>query len=168
MYGRRRVGKSTLIREAIKDRPHIFYQATRVTSSLNLEAFKTEVARALGSDELLTGITDWLAVLHYLARAAEHHRGLIVVLDEFPYLTDADPALPSVVQKLWDSEATRTEYGRGNDRRYFVLYAKAGFTTALKRRAATQSGIALHTPQTMLRAQSTGTRSRKKRARPDA
>ena len=108
VYGRRRVGKSTLIREAIKDRPHIFYQATRVTSSLNLEAFKTEVSRALGADELLTGITDWLAVLHYLARAAEHHRGLIVVLDEFPYLTDADPALPSVVQKLWDSGAPRT------------------------------------------------------------
>ena len=63
--------------------------------------------------------------------------------------------------------ATRTEYDRGNDRRYFVLYAKAGFTAALKKRAATESGIALHTPQTMLRAQSTGTRPRKKRARPD-
>jgi uncharacterized protein len=58
VYGRRRVGKSTLIREAIRDRPHIFYQATRVTSSLNLEAFKTEVSRALGTDELLTGITE--------------------------------------------------------------------------------------------------------------
>jgi uncharacterized protein len=56
VYGRRRVGKSNLIREAIKDRPHIFYQATRVTSSLNLEAFKAEIARALGADELLTGI----------------------------------------------------------------------------------------------------------------
>jgi uncharacterized protein len=37
--------------------------------------------------------------------------------------------------------ATRTEYGRGNARRYFVLYAKSGFTAALQKRAATQSGI---------------------------
>jgi AAA+ ATPase superfamily predicted ATPase len=107
VYGRRRVGKSTLIREAIRDRPRIFYQATRVTSSLNLDAFKAEIIRALGADELLTGITDWLAVLHYLARAAEHRRGLIVVFDEFPYLTDTDPALPSIIQKLWDSGAPR-------------------------------------------------------------
>lgn len=105
VYGRRRVGKSTLIREAIGKRSHILYQATRVTSSLNLEGFKTEISRVLGSDELLTGIADWLGMLHYLARAAERSPGLLVVLDEFPYLADADPALPSVVQKFWDSGA---------------------------------------------------------------
>ena len=105
VYGRRRVGKSTLIREAVKSRPHLLYQATRVTSSLNLEAFKLEIARTLGPDDLLAGIGDWLAVLHYLARAAEHRHGLTVILDEFPYLADADPALPSVIQKFWDSGA---------------------------------------------------------------
>src|SRR6185437_12047704 len=103
----RRVGKSTLIREAVEKRPHILYQATRVTSSLNLEAFKAEIARMLGADELLAGIADWLGVLHYLARAAERHAGLVVVLDEFPYLAEADPALPSVIQKFWDSGGAR-------------------------------------------------------------
>ncbi|HKT71795.1 MAG TPA: ATP-binding protein [Steroidobacteraceae bacterium] len=105
VYGRRRIGKSTLIREAIKDRTHVFYQATRVTSSLNLESFKAEVAHGLGADDLLTGLGDWLAVLHYLARAAEKKPGLTIVLDEFPYLVDADPALPSIIQKFWDSGA---------------------------------------------------------------
>lgn len=105
IYGRRRVGKSTLIREAIKDEIHVFYQATRVTSSLNLEAFKLEIARTLGSDALLAGLADWQAVLHHLALQAEHRPGLIVVLDEFPYLADADPALPSIIQKFWDSRA---------------------------------------------------------------
>ncbi len=107
VYGRRRIGKSTLIREAIKDRTHIFYQATRVTSSLNLESFKAEVAHGLGPDDLLTGLGDWLAVLHYLARAAEQKPGLTIVLDEFPYLVDADSALPSIIQKFWDSSAAR-------------------------------------------------------------
>ncbi len=108
VYGRRRVGKSTLIREAAKDQLHIFYQATRVTSSLNLEAFKAEIARTLGPDELLAGIGDWLSALHYVARAAERQRGLIVMLDEFPYLVDSDSALPSIVQKFWDSGAPGT------------------------------------------------------------
>jgi AAA+ ATPase superfamily predicted ATPase len=107
VYGRRRIGKSTLIREAIKDRTHVFYQATRVTSSLNLDSFKAEVAHGLGADDLLTGLGDWLAVFHFLARAAEQKPGLTVVLDEFPYLVDADPALPSIIQKFWDSGAAR-------------------------------------------------------------
>lgn len=107
VYGRRRIGKSTLIRQAIKSRSHIYYQATRVTTSLNLESFKAEVAHTLGADDLLTGLGDWLAVLHFLARAAERKPGLTIVLDEFPYLVDADSALPSIVQKFWDSGAAR-------------------------------------------------------------
>lgn len=64
IFGRRRIGKSTLIREAIKGKPHVFYQATRITSAMNLEAFKAEISRTLEADELLKGITDWAAILH--------------------------------------------------------------------------------------------------------
>ena len=35
----------------------------------------------------------------------------------------------------------RTDYGRDNHKREFVLYARTGFTTALQSRAATQPGI---------------------------
>ena len=108
VYGRRRIGKSTLLREAARDRPHVLYQATRVTSALNLEALKAEIARSLGGDDLLNGLGDWLGVLTYLARKAEEMAGLVVVLDEFPYLVDVDPSLPSVLQKFWDSGSAAT------------------------------------------------------------
>jgi uncharacterized protein len=107
VYGRRRVGKSELIREALRGRPHVIYQATRVTSSLNLEAFKAEIARVLGDDAVLAGLADWLGILHYLAQSAERVSGLTVVLDEFPYISDAEPALQSILQKFWDSGAPR-------------------------------------------------------------
>lgn len=107
VYGRRRVGKSQLIQEAIRGRPHVFYQATRVESSLNLEAFKAEIARELGEDQLLASIGNWLGVLQYLARAAEKSPGLAIILDEFPYISDGDAALPSIIQKFWDSGAAR-------------------------------------------------------------
>jgi AAA+ ATPase superfamily predicted ATPase len=108
IYGRRRVGKSTLLREATKNVPHVLYQATRVTAALNLEALKAEIARSLGADDLLTGLGDWLGVLTYLARKADSTPGLVVVLDEFPYLAEADAALPSIVQKFWDSGAPQS------------------------------------------------------------
>jgi uncharacterized protein len=105
IYGRRRVGKSALLREATKSIPRVLYQATRVTTALNLEGLKEEIARSLGVDNPLIGIGDWLGVLTYLARKAETTPGLVVVLDEFPYLADTEPALPSIVQKFWDSGA---------------------------------------------------------------
>ncbi len=105
VYGRRRIGKSALIRQAIMGFPHVAYQAARLTPALNLDAFKTEIARALGPDDLLTAISDWLGVLLHLAHKAESQPGLVIVLDEFPYLVDAEPALPSIIQKFWDSGA---------------------------------------------------------------
>jgi uncharacterized protein len=59
----------------------------------------------LQADGLLQGIADWAGVLHYLARVAERRRGLTILLDEFPYLVDTEPALPSIIQKFWDSGA---------------------------------------------------------------
>jgi AAA+ ATPase superfamily predicted ATPase len=105
VYGRRRIGKSALIRQATTGRPHVAYQAARLTPSLNLEAFKTEIARALGPDDLLAAIGDWLGVLLHLANKAESHPGLVILLDEFPYLIDAEPALSSIIQKFWDAGA---------------------------------------------------------------
>ena len=105
LYGRRRVGKSTLIQQASLDRPAIYFQATLVDDSLNLAAFKGEISRVLGSDPILDGISDWLGVLHYVAKKAEETKGLILALDEFPYLVGGNSALPSIIQKFWDSKA---------------------------------------------------------------
>jgi AAA+ ATPase superfamily predicted ATPase len=108
LYGRRRIGKSTLIQQAALDRPAIYFQATLVDDSLNLAAFKEEISRVLGGDPVLDSISEWLGVLHYVARWAEQSKGLILTLDEFPYLVGGNPGLPSIVQKFWDSKAAQT------------------------------------------------------------
>ncbi|WP_437416815.1 ATP-binding protein [Sinorhizobium meliloti] len=48
VFGRRRIGKSRFLREAAKNRPEIYFQATRVSSLLNLEQFKSDVGKAIG------------------------------------------------------------------------------------------------------------------------
>jgi uncharacterized protein len=105
VYGRRRVGKSTLLQHAAeRQEKFVYFQATKVDESLNLEALKAEIARTIGADPLLNGIGDWTGVLHYMARAAELHRGLVVIIDEFPYLLDGKDTLTSIIQKFWDSK----------------------------------------------------------------
>ena len=44
MYGRRRVGKTSLIREFIKDKQSLYYLATEENIHINRKIFKDEVA----------------------------------------------------------------------------------------------------------------------------
>ena len=54
------------------------------------------------SDVLAGGpFRTWDEALAYCAAAAEEEP-LLVVLDEFSYLVESDPALPSIVQRFWD------------------------------------------------------------------
>ena len=59
VYGRRRVGKSRLIQEAVAGRRAVYFQASRETTLLNLESFKRDIAATLGEDPVLVGLSTW-------------------------------------------------------------------------------------------------------------
>lgn len=108
VLGRRRVGKSRLIVEATRDRPTIYYQATTIAGSMSLELFKAEAERVVGADPVIGALDGWLGLLTYLEQVATSRmHGLTVVLDEFPYLCEADATLPSVLQKYCDGLRSR-------------------------------------------------------------
>lgn len=102
IFGRRRLGKTQLVQHSLSDRDDaVVYQATETTSQIQLDEFVNVAA------DTFPGITDikqnWESLLGYLG----DHDG-IVVLDEFPYLIDADESLPSVIQRLWDRRFQNT------------------------------------------------------------
>ncbi len=101
LSGRRRVGKSYLLQQFVEGRRAIFYQATRQAEPEERRAFTREVQAALGGLPPAYAFPDWEAALEYLDGAAGSER-LIVILDEFPYLCESTPALPSLVQRWWD------------------------------------------------------------------
>lgn len=108
MRGRRRVGKSRLLIEATRPFPTIYYQATKIAGSMSLLLFKAEISRVIDSNPVLDSLSDWLGVFMYLEQlAAREMPGLTVVLDEFPYLCETDPSLPSVLQKFCDGVRER-------------------------------------------------------------
>jgi len=104
IFGRRRVGKSTLVQKALEGRRGVYYQATRIADADSQALFKAAVAQALGPDPLLAAVVGWEGIFAYLRVTAGD--GLIVTLDEFPYLCEENKALPSIIQKVWD-ELTR-------------------------------------------------------------
>ena len=103
LYGRRRVGKSALVREFCRGKPHAYFLASQVRERDNLDQFQ-EALTAARPDALLESLrfNSWEAALAYLTRLGESEP-FVVVLDEFPYLCQDNPALPSIVQKWWDT-----------------------------------------------------------------
>ena len=109
VVGRRRAGKSYLLTRYAAAAGGVYVQATRKTEKEQLAA----VTRALGErfdDPVLrrVALPDWDEVLTYVVRKAGG-APFVFVLDEFPYLVDAAPALPSILQQWWDHRLAHTQ-----------------------------------------------------------
>ncbi|MHB8398270.1 MAG: ATP-binding protein [Candidatus Limnocylindrales bacterium] len=103
LWGRRRVGKSTLLHRFAEGKPTVFYQAVQGTETDQLAGL-TDRILAYRPDPVLSAapLANWPQAMAYLldlARSAgrEGHP-LLVVLDEFPYLVVTNAAIPSLIQ----------------------------------------------------------------------
>jgi len=100
IYGRRRVGKTALIRKAVQNTPHLFYQAVKLPPELIYKELAVEIGRQTGNRALQSGeIKDISTILDIFAETA---KGWTLILDEFGYMVEADPGLPSIIQRFID------------------------------------------------------------------
>ncbi len=102
LYGRRRVGKTTLVSEFCRDKDAIFFSATESSSKFNLERFSEIVFQHYG-ETTLAPFTSWSNALAYID-ACQGNKRLVLVLDEFPYLARKNGALMSELQHLIDHQ----------------------------------------------------------------
>lgn len=102
LYGRRRVGKTTLISEFIKDKKALFFLASEESESQNRTAFKSKAAEFIDSDLLRDAdIKSWDVIFKSVIDTPFYSKPVIVI-DEFQYLGKANPAFPSVFQRIWE------------------------------------------------------------------
>ncbi len=101
IYGKRRVGKTELVKQFLKDKPGIYFLADKRNHTDQLK----ELGRVVGNhfdDAILTnrGFADWLEFFTYVAKKTEDP--LIIAIDEYPYLFETESATSSLFQKGWD------------------------------------------------------------------
>lgn len=111
VYGRRRVGKTSLLShwlgQSTLSKPALFWTATTQGIQYQLRDFSQAL---MSLDPRLSNLpsTDftfatWDAAFNYLADLATLHSApLVVVIDEFTYLVQSDPAIVSLLQRAWD------------------------------------------------------------------
>jgi AAA+ ATPase superfamily predicted ATPase len=102
IYGRRRVGKTTLIKEYIDAKPSIYFLVTLENLSIVLKRFQTIVADFL-DDAFLRDIElqDIKQLFEYLARQSFESK-LVIIIDEFQYLSRLDSSMASQFQYIVD------------------------------------------------------------------
>ena len=102
IYGRRRVGKTTLIKEFLKDKTAFYFLATEEIESQSMKRLAGVVARTTKNRILQNAaFTDWLDLFQVIADY-EPEKKKVFVIDEFPYLVKTNSAFPSILQNAWD------------------------------------------------------------------
>lgn len=113
LYGRRRVGKTTLISEFIKDKNALFFLASEESEAQNRAAFKDRAADFIDSDLLrVADVKTWDAVFKAIMDSI-HESKPVIVIDEFQYIGKSNPAFPSVFQRIWE-ELLEGSFGYGD------------------------------------------------------
>ncbi len=101
IYGRRRVGKTALINEFIKDKDAIFFTGVETNATQNLENFSKcimEYSIVLPANSVFSSFQ---AALEYVFELAKTKR-IVLVIDEYPYVARASKSLASTLQLLID------------------------------------------------------------------
>lgn len=101
IYGKRRVGKTELIKHFIKPHPHIYFLAQKVTEHENMKMLGAACGEFFNDDLLVRhGFESWPSMFQYLRKHLS--KKCVLVIDEFPYLAEANKAVSSIFQSGWD------------------------------------------------------------------
>ncbi len=100
LWGKRRVGKTELVKKFIADRPHIYFLSESTHDREQLARFSVAVGRFFQEPLLSTrGFAGWEESFEYIR---DKKKKFVLVIDEFPYLIQSNSAIPGLFQKAWD------------------------------------------------------------------
>jgi len=100
IYGRRRLGKTFLIKDFIKDKPHFYFLAKQQPMMLEFERFKEKISKKFN---VFIEAKNWEEIFREIAdKIAKKYEKFIIIIDEFPYWILKDIGIVSEFQYIWD------------------------------------------------------------------
>ena len=101
IYGRRRVGKTELIKHFSVDKRAIYFTGIESNEKQNLENFSKSILEFNTGIDADTSFSSFQSALEYIFRLAKHER-IILTIDEYPYVARTSKSLSSTLQLLID------------------------------------------------------------------
>lgn len=95
VYGRRRIGKTELIKQFSRDKPHIYILVPQDTEAMQKDRILDIISSNF--DERKPSLESWKEIFDYIREKLEEER-IILTLDEFPYLVNSNEAITSYLQ----------------------------------------------------------------------
>lgn len=103
LYGRRRIGKTTLLKEFIKNKEGLFYIAEDTIKTNQITEFKIALGNYLNDEFMQTQNFDsWSGLFTYLSKTINKNKKFFIWIDEFSYLIKNDKSITSTLQKFID------------------------------------------------------------------
>ena len=101
IYGRRRVGKSELVSQALSKSKvkKLYYECKQVAEESNVNGLSEIVSETMGLPKL--GFTDIESLLNYIFELSTKEK-MVLVLDEYPYLRESVKGMDSILQAVVD------------------------------------------------------------------
>jgi len=100
LWGKRRIGKTELVKQFIKNKPHIYFLAENTHEKEQLTRFSSALGEFFKESLLATrGFSNWEESFRYIK---EKSRRFVLVIDEFPHLIQSNNGIPSILQRIWD------------------------------------------------------------------
>lgn len=102
VYGRRRVGKTTILEEFARRHASLYIPAQAKNDALNLQDFSLAAQRFFDGSPVAP-FSGWGRAFEYLGEKSQDSR-TVVIIDEFPFLAEANPAIKSILQHAIDHD----------------------------------------------------------------
>lgn len=102
MYGRRRVGKTALITQFIKDKRAIYFMGVESNAKQNLENLSQSIVEYQTGHITDTSFLSFQTALEVVFQLSTQQR-LVLVIDEYPYVARSSRSLASTLQLLIDT-----------------------------------------------------------------
>lgn len=102
MYGRRRVGKTTILQEFANKHRVIFFSAQEKNDALNLQDFSKSIQMYFDND-FIAGFPSWKDAFSYISKKTGNQK-TVLIIDEFPFIAEQNPSIKSILQHEIDHE----------------------------------------------------------------
>ncbi len=103
IYGRRRVGKTTLINQFVKDKDVIFFTGLETSSKENLANFSQSITRPKYGNNVAPIFPSFQSAFDAVYEQAKEKQ-VVLVIDEYPYLAGSAPGISSLLQVQIDEK----------------------------------------------------------------